>query len=337
MAELCLGIETSCDETAAAVVAAGRRLVSSRLASQIALHADYGGVVPELASREHALAIMPVIHSALAEAGAGLSDLDCIAVTYGPGLVGSLLVGLSAGKGLSLASGVPLVGVNHVEGHIYANFLEHRELEPPAVCLTASGGHTELVYVEALGAYRVLGRSRDDAAGEALDKVGRVLGLGYPAGPELERLAQGGDPKRFPFPRALADELFAFSFSGLKTAGLNLINQFKQRGEALPVADFAASFQEAVVEALVEKSRNALAHTGARTLLAAGGVAANSRLRARLAELAAEFAAAFYYPSPALCTDNAAMIAAAGYFRFRQGERAALDLNAEPGLRLAAP
>ena len=338
---LILGIETSCDETAAAVVEQGRIIRSSVVASQIEVHQKFGGVVPEVASRRHLELMLPVIDEALRQAGVTLADIDGIAVTKGPGLVGSLLVGLAAAKALALALGVPFVGVNHIEGHIYANFLSHPELEPPLVCLTVAGGHTALVYVPDYGRYEILGSTRDDAAGEALDKIARVLGLGYPGGPEIDRLARGQDPGRYELPRAMLEEGYDFSFSGLKTAALNLLNRARQRGEEIDVAAFAASFQEAVVDVLVAKTMRAAAEKRVRSVIMAGGVASNSRLRERMTQAARELGDAaglgemrVYWPAPALCTDNAAMIAAAGYYRLLAGERSPLSLNAEPSLKL---
>lgn len=331
-----LGIETSCDETAAAVVADGRHIRSNIVASQVALHRRYGGVVPEIASRRHVELIIPVIDAALREAGIGLDDVAAIAVTHGPGLVGSLLVGLSAAKAISLARNIPLVGVNHIEGHIYANFLEHPEVEPPLVCLTVSGGHTEIFYVEEPGVYHVMGRTRDDAAGEAIDKVGRVLGLPYPAGPELERLARMGNPQAFALPRGLQGEPgYDFSFSGLKTAALNLLRDLEMQGQEVPRADVAASLQEAIFDVLIERSLRAALDKRVSTLLLSGGVAANGTLRQRLQQEAAAHGIRVFAPSPSLCTDNAAMIASAGYFRLQRGETSPLSLHAEPGLRLA--
>ena len=332
---LCLGIESSCDETAAAVVAGGRAIRSSVIASQADLHQVYGGVVPEVASRRHIELILPVVDRALAEASVSLDDVDCIAATYGPGLVGSLLVGLMFAKGLAFARGIPFVGVNHIEGHVCANFLEHPDLEPPAVCLTVSGGHTELLLVKDFGVYERLGGTRDDAAGECLDKVGRVLGLDYPAGPAIDRLAAAGDPGRYPLPRAMMDEeTLDVSFSGLKTAALNLINSERQKGREVNVADFAAALLEAVVDTLIDRCRRALALTGVRRLMISGGVAANRRLRERATSLGETMGAGVYVPSLKLCTDNAAMIAAAGAFRFMRGEVSPLTLNAVPALRL---
>lgn len=345
-----LGIETSCDETAAAVVERGRRVLSNVVASQIELHQKFGGVVPEVASRRHVELILPVIDEALERAGMTPADVDGVAVTYGPGLVGSLLVGLSAAKALSLAMDKPFVGINHIEGHIYANFLSHPDLEPPLVCLTVAGGHTVLLYVPEYGAYEVLGSTRDDAAGEAFDKVARVLGLGYPGGPEIDRIARAfwdreqspanpqGDGSRgaveIVLPRAMLDEGYEFSFSGLKTAALNHINQVRQRGLTLDVAEFSAAFQEAIVDVLVVKTMRAAADKAVTNVIMAGGVASNSRLRERMAAAGAERGLNVFWPAPILCTDNAAMIAAAGYYRLQAGERSPLDLNARPGLAL---
>lgn len=333
MAELVLGIETSCDETAAAVVAGGRRILSNIVASQVNMHRRYGGVVPEIASREHVAAILPVIDSALGEAQVRLSDITAVAVAYGPGLVGSLLVGVSAAKALAFAGGLPLIGVNHIEGHIYANFLAHADVKPPLVCLTVSGGHTDLLYIPEVGTYRMLGCTRDDAAGEAFDKVGRVMGLPYPAGPAIDRLAVDGDPQAVALPRALSEGL-DFSFSGLKTAGINYLHNAKQKGEQVNQADFAASLQEAIVDVLVDKTMQAAKHLGVNQVIMSGGVAANTRLRWRMEQATNAAGMSLFYPPIELCTDNAAMIASAGYFRYVRGERAPLSLNAIPDLRL---
>ncbi len=333
MAELVLGIETSCDETAAAVVAGGRRILSNIVASQVNMHRRYGGVVPEIASREHVAAILPVIDSALGEAQVRLSDITAVAVAYGPGLVGSLLVGVSAAKALAFAGGLPLIGVNHIEGHIYANFLAHADVKPPLVCLTVSGGHTDLLYIPEVGTYQMLGCTRDDAAGEAFDKVGRVMGLPYPAGPAIDRLAVDGDPQAVALPRALSEGL-DFSFSGLKTAGINYLHNAKQKGEQVNQADFAASLQEAIVDVLVDKTMQAAKHLGVNQVIMSGGVAANTRLRWRMEQATNAAGMSLFYPPIELCTDNAAMIASAGYFRYVRGERAPLSLNAIPDLRL---
>lgn len=337
---LVLGVETSCDESAAAVVAGGRELKSNVIASQVATHRKFGGVVPEVASRQHLATIIGVVDAALTEAGVGLGDLAGIAVTYGPGLVGSLLVGVSTAKALALARGLPLVGVNHVEAHIYANFLHEPALEPPLVCLTVSGGHTALFHLPEYGRYVLLGRTRDDAAGEALDKVARVLGLGYPGGPALERLAEGSDREAVSLPRGLSgEETLDFSFSGLKTAALSYLNSVRQREGAVRPAmarDLAASLQWAVVDVLAGRAVEAARRAGVRTLIVSGGVAANGALRAELRRRGAEAGLAVHFPPPILCTDNAAMVACAGYYRLRRGERAGLDLNAVPNLPLAA-
>lgn len=332
---LVLGIETSCDETAAAVVASGRRLLSSVVSSQIDVHRRFGGVVPEIASRKHVEAVVPVVDEALRQAGVGLGDLGAVAVTYGPGLVGALLVGLSAAKGLALAAGLPLVCVNHIEAHIYANFLAHPELEPPLVCLTVSGGHTDLVAVESHGRYRVLGRTRDDAAGEAFDKVARTMGLPYPGGPALENLARGGNPEAIRFPRSRVDDNPGdFSFSGLKTAVINYLHAAGQRGDDVSLPDVAASFQSAVVGELSERVTNALRALGPTTLALSGGVAANAAVRDGLRAVAESFGTRFVCPPPALCTDNAAMVACAGYYQFTNCGPCELSANACPGADL---
>jgi N6-L-threonylcarbamoyladenine synthase len=322
-----LGIESSCDETAAAVVADGRRELSSVVASQADLHAQWGGVVPEVASRQHVHWIVPTIERALADAGMSLDDLDGVAVTRGPGLAGSLIVGMSAAKALAWARDLPLVGVNHLEGHVYANWLLEQEPEFPLVCLIVSGGHTDLLVMPDHLTYKRLGRTRDDAAGEAFDKVARLLGLGYPGGPAVERAAQAGDPRRAPLPRAWLPDTDDFSFSGLKTAVLRLTES-----PVPPAApDVAAGFQESVVDVLAEKTVRAARQHGARTILLAGGVAANSALRDRLTALAP---VPLLYPPLRLCTDNASMIAAAGCVRLAAGYRDGLDLDVSPSLKL---
>ena len=331
--KLTLGIETSCDETSAAVLRGTRELRSCVIATQIPIHQKYGGVVPEIASRNHILSILPVIDQALAEAGTELHEIDQVAVTYGPGLVGALLVGVSAAKSLAFSLGVPLIGVNHLEGHIFANFLAHTELTPPFMALVVSGGHTALVDVADYETFRLMGKTRDDAAGEAFDKIARVMGLPYPGGPEIDRLARAGDPTAIDFPRALAqDGNYEFSFSGLKSAVLNYINSEQMKGHNLHKADIAASFQSAVVEVLVHKAFEAICETGRDTLILAGGVAANAALEKRLRETAQEQGIRYLYPPPRLCTDNAAMIACRGAYQAAVGKYSDLYLNAVPGL-----
>lgn len=321
-----LGIESSCDETAAAVVENGTIILSNQVASQVAIHARYGGVVPEVASRQHLLAIVPVIERALADAGIGWKDLDGIAATNGPGLAGSLLVGLNAAKAIALARQLPLTGVNHLEGHIYANWLSGESPSFPLVCLTVSGGHSDLVLMRGHGDYVLLGRTRDDAAGEAFDKAARILGLGYPGGPAIERAATGGAPT-IPLPRAWIKGSHDFSFSGLKTALFRLV----EAGKVENTADAAASFQQAVVEVLVTKTIAAAREHRVKQILLAGGVAANRPLRQRLIE---NSPLPVLVPKLSLCTDNAAMIAACGYFRFRANKTDGLDLDVIPSLRI---
>ncbi len=332
-----LAIESSCDETAAAVVVNGREVRSNVISSQIAIHTLYGGVVPEIASRKHIENINQVITCALAEADMTLADMDAIAVTYGPGLVGALLVGVAEAKAISYASGIPLVGVNHIEGHICANYLEHPELEPPFLCLVVSGGHTHLVHVAGYNDYVVLGRTRDDAAGEAFDKVARAIGLGYPGGPKIEAAAKAGNPAAIAFPRAMVTSgTFDFSFSGLKSAVLNYLNGCRMKGEEIVPVDVAASFQQAVIDILVDHAAHALEQFPTDTFAIAGGVASNGAIRAALEELCRKKGVRFYRPAPILCTDNAAMIGAAGYYRYLAGRRDRLDLNAVPNLKLGA-
>ena len=330
-----LAIESSCDETAAAVVKNGREVLSNIISSQIALHTLYGGVVPEIASRKHIEKINYVIKEALAEAGMGLKDMDAISVTYGPGLVGALLVGVAEAKAISYASGVPLVGVHHIEGHISANYIENKELEPPFICLVVSGGHTHLVVVKDYGKYEIIGHTRDDAAGEAFDKVARAIGLGYPGGPKIDKLAKEGNPDAIHFPRAkVEDSPYDFSFSGVKSAVLNHLNGCKMKGEPIVEADIAASFQKAVCDVLVGHAIQAVKDYKIPKLAMAGGVASNSALRAAMKEACDKQGIPLYYPSPILCTDNAAMIGAAAYYEYMAGTRSGLDLNAVPNLKL---
>lgn len=330
-----LAIESSCDETAAAVVENGRNVLSSKISSQIAVHTLYGGVVPEIASRKHIEVINQVVSDSLEEAGMGLEEIDAIAVTYGPGLVGALLVGVSFAKSMAYAAKKPLVGVHHIEGHISANYIEHKELEPPFLSLVVSGGHTHLVYVEDYGVYKILGRTRDDAAGEAFDKVARVIGLGYPGGPKIDRLAKEGNRDAISFPRAaVGDSDFDFSFSGVKSAVLNYVNQCRMQNEILHRADIAASFQGAVVDVLVEHTIMAAQKTGMKKIALAGGVAANSGLRDGMKAACEKNGLTLFYPSPVLCTDNAMMIGSAGYYEYRKGIRSGLSLNAVPSLKI---
>ena len=332
---LILAIESSCDETAAAVVKNGREVLSNIISSQIELHKLYGGVVPEIASRKHIEKINQVIEEALQSAHVTLDDLDAIGVTYGPGLVGALLVGVAEAKAISYAKHLPLVGVHHIEGHISANFIENKELEPPFPCLVVSGGHTHLVIVEDYGKYRILGRTRDDAAGEAFDKVARAIGLGYPGGPKIDKLAKEGNADAITFPKAhVAEVPYDFSFSGLKSAVLNYLNGCRMRGEEICQADVAASFQKAVVEVLVEHAMMAVKEYGFDKLAIAGGVASNSALRGAMQQACEKNHIQFYYPSPILCTDNAAMIGTAAYYEYINGTRSGLDLNAVPNLKL---
>ncbi len=332
--KLTLGIETSCDETAAAVIEGTRKIRSDVVATQIPIHRQYGGVVPEIASRNHILSVMPVINEAIERAAIDKSDIDQVAVTYGPGLAGALLVGVSAGKALAYALDVPLIGVNHLEGHIFANFLASPELAPPFMALVVSGGHTSLVKVEDYNSFSSWGQTRDDAAGEAFDKVARVLGLPYPGGPAVDKLAKEGKPV-IDFPHALMkDGNYDFSFSGLKSAVLNYLNSARMKGISVSKADVAASFQAAVVEVLVHKTIDAVKHSGLGTLVMAGGVAANSALNDKLQEAAARCGIKFFFPGAKLCTDNAAMIACRGAYMAEAGQFADLKLNAVPNLNL---
>ncbi len=330
-----LAIESSCDETAAAVVKNGREVLSNVISSQIALHTLYGGVVPEIASRKHIEKINQVIEEALKEAEVELKDITAIAVTYGPGLVGALLVGVSAAKAISFATGIPLIGVHHIEGHISANYIENKDLEPPYVCLVVSGGHSHLVVVKDYGEYEIIGRTRDDAAGEAFDKVARAIGLGYPGGPKIDKLSKEGNPEAIRFPRAKVDDNeYDFSFSGLKSAVLNYLNGCQMKGEPVCEADVAASFQKAVIDVLVEHGIHAVKKYGYNKFAIAGGVASNSSLRQAFETECAKRNIEFYHPSPIFCTDNAAMIGVAGYYEYIKGVRSGLELNAVPNLRL---
>lgn len=332
---LILAIESSCDETAAAVVRNGREVLSNVISSQIALHTQFGGVVPEIASRKHIEKINQVIRQALQEAGVTLEQIMAIGVTYGPGLVGALLVGVAEAKAIAFAAGKPLVGVHHIEGHISANYIEHPDLEPPFVCLIVSGGHTHLVIVKAYGEFEIIGRTRDDAAGEAFDKVARAVGLGYPGGPKVDKAARAGDKHAISFPRAKVEGApYDFSFSGLKSAVLNYVNHAKMTGEEILVPDLAASFQHAVVEALVSRTVMAAQEYGYDKLVIAGGVASNSALREEMQAACEQAGIAFYYPSPIYCTDNAAMIGTAAYYEYQKGIRHGWDLNAVPNLKL---
>jgi len=330
-----LGIETSCDETGVAVVEDGV-VRSNLLASQVDVHERFGGVVPELASRAHVEAVTPLLEEALEEAGCGFGDLDGVAVTVGPGLVGALLVGIASAKSVSLATGAPLIGVNHLEGHILVNAIEHGSDLAPAVCLVVSGGHTMLVHMPEVHRYELLGQTVDDAAGEAFDKVARFLGLGFPGGPALDRLARSGDPNAIGFPRAMADSGdYDFSLSGLKTAVLRYVKTEREAGRDIDAADLAASFQEAIVDVQVSKTIDAAKDRGVQTVLLGGGVVANTRLRERMEKAGAEAGLRVWFPELALCTDNGAMIAVAGASRLSRGERTELDAAADPALELA--
>jgi N6-L-threonylcarbamoyladenine synthase len=334
---LVLGIETSCDETAVGIVEDRLTLRANVIASQVELHAPYGGVVPEVAARAHLDLLLPTIDRALVEAGARLSDVDAIAVTAGPGLVGALLVGVAGAKGLALAHGLPLVGVNHLRAHVEVAQLEHGELEPPLVALIVSGGHTSIVVMAEDGSFRQLGATIDDAAGEAFDKIARFLGLGFPGGPEIDRLAQGGDRTAFAFPRAmLHDGTYDLSMSGLKTAVVRELRRLEAAGEEPNLADVAASFQEAIVDVQVVKTLRAAADEGIDTVVLAGGVAANTRLRARFGEQCETNGQRLIVPSIPLCTDNGAMVAASGANLLAAGTTSRLDLAADPGLPLSA-
>ena len=332
---LILAIESSCDETAASVVKNGRQVLSNVISSQIALHTIYGGVVPEIASRKHIEKINQVIEQALAEAKVSLEEIDAIGVTYGPGLVGALLVGVAEAKAIAYAAKKPLIGVHHIEGHVSANFIQHPELEPPFICLIVSGGHTHLVVVKDYGEFEILGRTRDDAAGGAFDKVARAIGVGYPGGPKIDKAAKEGNRHAIEFPRAkVGDSPYDFSFSGLKSAVLNYINHEKMMGNEISVPDVAASFQNAVVDSLVTRAIAAAKEYGYKKLALAGGVASNTALRAGMDEACKRENIQLYYPSPILCTDNAAMIGCAAYYEYQKGNRSGWDLNAVPNLKL---
>ncbi len=334
MGSLILGIETSCDETAGAVVEDGRRILSNVVASQIELHAPYGGVYPEIASREHVLKIVPVIEESLKDAGVGFRDLSAVAVTHGPGLAGSLLVGVNAAKAIAFANDLPLIGINHLEGHVYANWLEssanRHEEKFPLIALIVSGGHSEIVLMRGHNDYQQLGHTLDDAAGEAFDKVARLLGLGYPGGPEIQKAAENGNPNAFALPRAWLRGSHDFSFSGLKTAALHLVKSFD--GKQLPIADIAASFQAAITDVLVEKTISAAQEFGAKQILLAGGVAANARLRE---QIVARAPVPVLIPPPKLCIDNGAMIASAAWWHLERGEKSGWDLDVVPALKLS--
>jgi N6-L-threonylcarbamoyladenine synthase len=333
---LILALETSCDETSAAVVADGATIRSNLISSQISAHRKFGGVVPEIASRKHLEAIGPVVRAALAEAGIGFADLDAIAVVPGPGLVGALLVGVAVAKALAYALRLPLIGVHHIEGHIYANFLAHPDMEFPLLCLVVSGGHSSLVFMKEHGNFELLGQTRDDAAGEAFDKVARALALGYPGGPAIERLAVGGNPEAIAFPRARLGGSLDFSFSGLKTAVLNYVHRAREAGGEIGLPDLAASFQQAVVDVLVEKTVRAARERGVPTIALAGGVAANQALRRELTARGNGEGIRVCCPPVNLCTDNAAMVGCAAYYRHLRGETAPWTLNAVPYLELGA-
>ena len=330
-----LAVESSCDETAASVVRNGREVLSNIIYSQIDLHTLYGGVVPEIASRKHIEKVNQVIEKALSDAGITLEEVTAVAVTYGPGLVGALLVGVSAAKAIAFAADKPLFGVHHIEGHISANFIENKELEPPFICLVVSGGHSHLVVVKDYGEYEIIGRTRDDAAGEAFDKVARAIGLGYPGGPKIDKVSKEGNPDAIVFPRAKVDgSTYDFSFSGLKSAVLNYLNSCEMKGIEVNQADVAASFQKAVIDVLVGHSMEAVSQYQLNKFAIAGGVASNTSLRAAFEKACREKGLEFYHPSPVYCTDNAAMIGVAGYYEYCKGTRHGWDLNAVPNLKL---
>ncbi|RDY23248.1 tRNA (adenosine(37)-N6)-threonylcarbamoyltransferase complex transferase subunit TsaD [Romboutsia maritimum] len=329
-----LAIESSCDETSAAILKNGREVLSNIISTQIELHKKFGGVVPEVASRKHIENIDIVVQEALEEANVGFNDIDHIAVTYGPGLVGALLVGLSHAKALAYTLDIPLVGVNHIEGHVSANYIEHKELKPPFITLIVSGGHTHLVEVKDYGEYEILGKTRDDASGEAFDKIARAMNLGYPGGPIIDKLAKQGNKHAIEFPRAYLDDGYDFSFSGLKSSVLNYLNAKKMKKEDIVVEDVAASFQESVVEVLSTKAIKAASEKGYKTIALAGGVASNSALREKITQMAKEYEIDIKYPPLVLCTDNAAMIGCAGYYNFIKGKVSDMSLNAVPNLKI---
>ncbi|PAV39130.1 tRNA (adenosine(37)-N6)-threonylcarbamoyltransferase complex transferase subunit TsaD [Megasphaera sp. ASD88] len=332
-----LALETSCDETSAAVIQDGRQILSNIISTQVPIHRKFGGVVPEIASRQHIEYVMPIIKEALDTAHVSLQEIDHIGVTYGPGLVGALLVGVAAAKALSFALDKPLVGVNHMEGHIFANFLSHPELEPPFLALVVSGGHTQLVKIEGYNTFTLLGQTRDDAAGEAFDKIARVMGYPYPGGPQIDKLAKDGNPDAIAFPKALHEKHnFEFSFSGLKSAVLNYLHTQEQRKQPYDVHDVAASFQKTVVETLVEKTMDAATYCGMNKIAVAGGVSANSALAAAMEQACAAHGYSFYRPEPVLCTDNGAMIGCRAYYMALEGHFADLTLNAKPALAISS-
>lgn len=332
---LILAIETSCDETSAAIVKNGRYILSNIIASQIDIHKQYGGVVPEIASRKHIEAIDYVIDEALKEANCTLNDIDAIAVTYGPGLVGALLVGVAEAKALAFACDKPLIGVHHIEGHISANYIENINFEPPFICLIVSGGHSHIVYVSDYNKYEIMGRTRDDAVGEAYDKISRAIGYGYPGGPIVDKLAQNGNPQAINFPRIyLENNTYDFSFSGLKSSVLNYINKCKMMGGEILAKDIAASFQASIIEVLVNKTIRAAKEKGMNKIAMAGGVASNTALRKAMKDACTKENISLNYPTPILCTDNAAMIGAAAYYEYTNGIRYGLELNAVPNLKL---